>query len=200
MTNARSLALIPLPSDRPKTEQAAPEAREETRTDRFPVELAGLRPELKTRALALTHDEAVADDLVQDTLTRALERSDQFRPGTSLKAWATSILRNLLVDRWRRKSPLLGCDLERLAREEPSATLPSHLDLLDIEDVRSAMALLTPRSREIFELAYFLSLPHSAIAARFQVETATVGTSLFRSKAKLRAELERIFAERVGPK
>jgi RNA polymerase sigma-70 factor (ECF subfamily) len=179
MTNTPELALVPLPHH-------------------VAVELAGLRPVLKARALALAQCEAAADDLVQETLARALEHSRFFRPGSSLNAWTTSILRNLFVDGWRQKGPVLGCDLERFAPEEQPIAPRSCLDVLDVADLRRAMAILEPRQREIFELAYFCFQPHRAIAARFSVAIATVGTSLFRSRAKLRAELERTFEERLG--
>ena len=50
-------------------------------------ELAGLLPELRAYARFLVRDPAGSDDLVQDTVVRALASLQQFQAGTSLKAW-----------------------------------------------------------------------------------------------------------------
>jgi len=55
-------------------------------------------------ALSISRDPVLASDLVQDTFVRALERADQFRDGSSLRAWLRRILHNLAIDRVRRSS------------------------------------------------------------------------------------------------
>jgi len=52
-------------------------------------------PSLRAFALSLTNAREIADDLVQDTLVRALAKIDQFEPGTNMGAWLFMILRNL---------------------------------------------------------------------------------------------------------
>src|SRR5579883_3413352 len=64
--------------------------------------LVGLVPELRSRALRLCGSPATADDLVQDTIERALRFAGQYERGTNLRAWAQQILFSVFVTRWRR--------------------------------------------------------------------------------------------------
>ena len=61
-------------------------------------------PRLRRYARALLGDDGEADDLIQDTLERALARLQQWRDGDSPRKWLFSILHNLHVDGLRRKS------------------------------------------------------------------------------------------------
>ncbi len=87
--------------------------------------LAELVPYLRARALRLCGgDAATADDVVQDTLERALRFSHQYERGTNLRAWAAQVLFSVFVTRWRR------CRRERTAlsrlADDPCAwTVPS---------------------------------------------------------------------------
>jgi len=64
--------------------------------------LCALAPELRGRALRLAGDMATAEDLVQDTVERALKFADQYERGTNLRAWAYQILFSVFVTRYRR--------------------------------------------------------------------------------------------------
>lgn len=73
------------------------------RDDAFARQLVALRPEMRARALRLTRNEALADDLVQDAVERALKFRGQFQPGTNLKSWAQTIVFSVFVTGWRRR-------------------------------------------------------------------------------------------------
>ncbi len=60
-------------------------------------------PELRARALRLSGNPTLADDLVQDTIERALKFEGQYERGTNLRAWAFSILFSVFVTRYRQK-------------------------------------------------------------------------------------------------
>ncbi|MCU0308103.1 MAG: sigma-70 family RNA polymerase sigma factor [Thermoleophilia bacterium] len=66
--------------------------------------VAAETPGLYRFALSLTRDPVQAEDLVQDTFLRALERRGQFRGGSSVATWLHRILHNLAVDRSRRRA------------------------------------------------------------------------------------------------
>ena len=57
-------------------------------------EVVALIPALRAFAWSLSHNAADADDLVQDTLIKAWTHRDKFEPGTNLRAWLFTILRN----------------------------------------------------------------------------------------------------------
>jgi RNA polymerase sigma-70 factor (ECF subfamily) len=64
--------------------------------------LVRLMPELRARAMRLSASSATADDLVQDTLERALRFAGQYERGTNLRAWAHQILFSVFVTKYRR--------------------------------------------------------------------------------------------------
>ena len=98
-----ALALAPAPRPEPATDRPrrAPVVARDTRELR--AGLAQLVPELRGRAVRLCGDPAAADDIVQDTMERALRFADQYQRGTNLRAWAFQILFSVFVTRWRRR-------------------------------------------------------------------------------------------------
>jgi RNA polymerase sigma-70 factor (ECF subfamily) len=63
-------------------------------------------PHLRAFALRLSGNRALADDLVQETAIRALCNIDRFMPGTNMKAWLSTILRNLFYNEMRSRSAM----------------------------------------------------------------------------------------------
>ena len=66
-------------------------------------QIAALLPDLRAFARFLARDRTIADDLVQDAVVRALGALDQFQPGTNLKAWLLTIVRNAFYEQMRRQ-------------------------------------------------------------------------------------------------
>lgn len=79
-------------------------AVQEKRGASFHRELLKALPDLRGFARFLTRDAVTADDLVQDTVVRALAAQTQFQPGTTLKAWLFTIQRNAFYEQRRRSS------------------------------------------------------------------------------------------------
>lgn len=87
-------------------------------------------PSLYRFALALVRDEHLAADLTQDTLIRAIERSDQYRSDASLGGWLKRILRNLAIDRARRSErEVVVEDVETRWRDDEYTVDPA--DVID---------------------------------------------------------------------
>jgi RNA polymerase sigma-70 factor (ECF subfamily) len=72
----------------------------------FNAELVRLRPALYRQARRLCSNADLAEDLVQDTLLRAMDRKNSFRAGTNLRAWTFTILRNLFYAHWHKQKKL----------------------------------------------------------------------------------------------
>ena len=68
----------------------------------FKSELASLIPHLRAFARSLCGDATLADDLAQDAMLKAWKARDSYKPGTNMKAWAFTILRNLFYSEKRR--------------------------------------------------------------------------------------------------
>jgi len=85
-----------------------------------------LIPRLRRYARALTGERSAADDLVQDTLERALSRFHLWRQGSDLRAWLFTIMHNVYVNqtRSRIRHPSIPCRLRR-TRRTTSAWRPS---------------------------------------------------------------------------
>ena len=78
-------------------------------------------PSLRAFAISLCGNMGCADDLVQETLLRALAHIDSFRPGTNMPAWLFTILRNLFLSEYRKRRREVGDPDGRYAE-----TLKSH--------------------------------------------------------------------------
>ncbi len=66
--------------------------------------LLGNADPLRPFAVSLTHDQEIAKDLFQETLYRALTNQDKYSIGTNIKAWLFTIMRNIFINDYRRKS------------------------------------------------------------------------------------------------
>src|SRR5215204_4584468 len=77
-------------------------AKVKAETD-FRVDLLSATRNLRAFALSLVGDQDRADDLVQDTILRALQRRDRFVPGTKLQAWVFTLMRNLFYSEYRKR-------------------------------------------------------------------------------------------------
>ena len=85
----------------PVGEPAKPGKEECDMITTFSDEIVLTLPHLRAYARMVARDRVLADDLVQETVLRALVHADQFRPGTNLKAWLKTILRNSYINEKR---------------------------------------------------------------------------------------------------
>jgi RNA polymerase sigma-70 factor (ECF subfamily) len=166
----------------------------------FAVELVGQIPALHRGALRLTRHEADAQDLVQETMTRALERRAQFQPGTNLRAWLFTIQRSLFINAYRRRRQVawLG-SLEEEEREVEAALTTSSAEEAMLEgwvdeDLRGALAALPEHYREVVVLRDVAQRSYAQIAAQLACPPGTVMSRLHRGRALLRQVLEQRWA------
>jgi RNA polymerase sigma-70 factor (ECF subfamily) len=144
-------------------------------------------PRLRRYARALTGSREAADDLVQDTLERALRRSALFRPGGSARAWLFSIMHNLFVNgvrsaAVRRTSALLP------GHEQATVQDRNHENLV-MRDIGRALTLLPAEQREVVLLVGLEDLSYQETAKIIGAPTGTVMSRLSRGRERLRALL-----------
>jgi RNA polymerase sigma-70 factor (ECF subfamily) len=141
-------------------------------------------PGLLAVATALSGDDG--EDLVQDTMVKALIRWDQVgrleRPG----GWCHRVLINLCRNRWRRRR-IEARYLASLRREEPSTPAPSD----DVMEFWSAVRTLPQRPRLVVALFYAGDRTVAEVASILDVPEGTVRSDLTRARAALISRLEK---------
>ncbi|MFZ5508496.1 MAG: RNA polymerase sigma factor [Pseudomonadota bacterium] len=142
-------------------------------------------PRLRRYARALTGDPARADDLVQDTLERALGRFFLFRPG-NLRAWLFSIMHNLFINQAKARRDGLWEDEAVLAELPARATQD---DALEMRDLARCLQALPPQQREVLLLVGLEEMSYEEVARVLGVPLGTVMSRLFRARERLRGLL-----------
>ena len=161
----------------------ASEARVESPSSVFKDDLVAEIPGLRAFATSLCGSVTVADDLVQDTLLKAWSNSTKFQPGTSLRAWLFTILRNSYYSQYRRRVREVQDSDGVYARGIAVAgDQESHLDLADF---RKALSNLPPEQREVLTLVGASGLTYEEAAAICGVEVGTIKSRLSRARSRL---------------
>ena len=146
-------------------------------------QIASLLPELRGFARFLARDRAAADDLVQDAVMRALAALGQFQPGTSLKAWMFTILRNAFYEQIRRSKREAAAIEAKFDAEEH--TEPQQDARSDINDLQELIWTLPPLLREALILVGAQELSHDEAAAVCNVPVGTMKARLSRARVAL---------------
>lgn len=139
-------------------------------------------PRLRRYARALTGEMTRADDLVQDTLERALIKIDLWQPGSDLRAWLFTLMHNLFVNQIRSHRP-------------PDSALDDALDIpvsggqmeaLGARDIHAALARLPDQQREVMLLIGLEQFSYDEAARVIGVPVGTVMSRLSRARERMR--------------
>ena len=147
--------------------------------DELPEHLNALR----AFAISLTRNVAAADDLVQDTIVKAWTNLDKFQPGSNLRAWLFTILRNTFYSD-KRKTRREVADPEGIY----AASLcekPSHDGRLALADFRRAFDQLSPEHREVLILVGASGFAYEEASVMMGVAVGTVKSRANRARARL---------------
>jgi RNA polymerase sigma-70 factor (ECF subfamily) len=142
-------------------------------------------PRLRRYARALAGDSVRADDLVQDTLERALARFSLWRPG-NLRAWLFSIMHNVFVNQLKAARPV-DCPGDDAMPDLPVRA--AQADMLELRDLSRALRKLPPEQREVLLLTGLEDLSYAETAKVLGVPIGTVMSRLSRGRERLRALL-----------
>ena len=141
---------------------------------------------LRAFAISLCRNTAAADDLVQDTIVKAWTNIDKFQPGTNMRAWLFTILRNSYFSSLRKT---------RREVADPDGihaaglfTKPDHDGRLAFSDFRRAFDQLTPEHREVLILVGASGFSCEEAAGMIGVAEGTVKSRTSRARKRL-AEL-----------
>ena len=149
----------------------------------FHSELAGLVPNLRAFARTLSGNADAADDLVQETLVKAWRSRSSFAPGSNLKAWLFTILRNtFLSERRRRKFEVHDAEGKMAEQLSVNGAQSDHMDLLDFA---KAFALLPHEQREALTLVGAEGFSYEDAALTCGCAVGTIKSRVNRARAKL---------------
>jgi RNA polymerase sigma-70 factor, ECF subfamily len=155
--------------------------------------LVSLVPELRGRACRLSGDPTTAEDIVQDTVERALRFAKQYERGTNLRAWVYQILFSVFITRYRRSrrdknamralasDPCAWTIPERFASPEAAVSLTA--------TTQAKLAALPDSFRAVLELVDLDDLTYREAASELGVPVGTVMSRLHRGRKMLAAEL-----------
>ena len=146
-------------------------------------------------ALKLARSRDDAEDLVSDTYLRAIERWEQFRPGTNMRAWLFTILYHLFISRKRRidarevlstDDPNTPIAHEAVGESDPEgAFYDSFID----EEIVLAIEALPEEYRTAVLLSDVHGMRYAEIAEALDVPEGTVKSRLFRGRRVLQRRL-----------
>ena len=152
----------------------------------FQAELVRVLPNLRAFARSLSGNPDRADDLVQETLTKAWRHRDSFLAGTNLKAWLFTILRNVYLSELRKRKREVedkeGTMAERLS---VNGTQSGHMDMIDF---MAALAELPTDQREALLLVGAEGYAYEEAALMCGCAVGTIKSRVSRARARL-AEL-----------
>src|SRR3982074_2753867 len=142
-------------------------------------------PNLRRYARALVGDRDGADDLVQDTLERAVRKFHLWKPG-DLRAWLFSIMHNVFVNQLkaRKIAPQVEIDEELIAARIPTATS------VDVLDLQRALGTLAPEQREVVLLVALEDMTYSDVSRALGIPIGTVMSRPSRGRDKLRKVMD----------
>ncbi|TYP83949.1 MULTISPECIES: RNA polymerase sigma factor [Maritimibacter] len=145
-------------------------------------------PAMRAFAASLTRNSAAADDLVQDTIVKAWKNFDKFKPGTNLRAWLFTILRNTFYSDLRKKKREVE-DVDG-AMASTLSEKPHHDGRLAMADFEKVFAELPVEQREALILVGASGMSYEEAAETCGVAIGTIKSRINRGRARLAELLE----------
>ncbi|MEI6586737.1 MAG: RNA polymerase sigma factor [Sediminibacterium sp.] len=149
---------------------------------------------LKPFAFTLTRDNEAAKDLIQETLFRALANRDKYNTGTNIKAWLYTIMRNIFINNYRRKSKqntiFDNSPNEFLIDNNQGAVSNEAIAKLNMKEVQEAIYQLPVIFRNPF-LLYFDGFKYHEIADMLQEPLGTIKSRIHFARKLLKSQIQR---------
>jgi RNA polymerase sigma-70 factor (ECF subfamily) len=143
-------------------------------------------PRLRRYARALTRVSHRADDLVQDTLLRALTKLHLWQPGTDIRAWLFTIMHHQYINTVRREAheAAASVDIEHISSTLVSTTDPTaKRQLVELD---RALAQISTEQREVLLLVGLEGMDYESVSQILDVPIGTVRSRLSRGRERLR--------------
>lgn len=155
--------------------------------------IVAMMPALRIYARSLTMNRFEADDLVQEALIRAIEKSEQFRAGTNLRAWIFTILRNCFYSAYaKRRRETAGA--EDCVAGQAIGSAEAQMWHLAACEFRMALMELPLPYREALILVTVGGASYIEAAEILGCEIGTVKSRIHRARCRLKEQLGDMFA------
>ncbi len=141
------------------------------------------RARLFRMAYAWCHNRALADDLVQETLAKAMQKSDQLRDPKARDAWLFSILTNCYRDHFRRQRAMEDIDDIELLHDSTPESENSQIQI--VQKVRAAVARLPEGQRQVISLVDLEGFSYVEVSVILDIPIGTVMSRLCRARGAM---------------
>jgi RNA polymerase sigma-70 factor (ECF subfamily) len=145
-------------------------------------QLLEVRDRLRVYALSLTRDRDRAEDLLQDAFVRAVEKADQYKPGTNFAAWIFTLIRNRHYDGMRRLKNQPHVDIDGLTIPIPAR----QEDGIRFGDLARLLWKLPEQNRTILLMAGLEEMSLDEISGRTGIKVGTIKSKISRGRDFLR--------------
>ncbi len=143
---------------------------------------------LRQLAFTFARDKDNAQDLYQETVYKALAKFYQFKPGTNLKAWLSTIMRNTFINEYRKKK-FYTTPIETIQTTTCTPTEVNYsLSNLSIEEINNEMSSLNPKYKSVIEMC-IAGFSYEEIAAHLNLPLGTVKSRIHLGRKELRDKL-----------
>lgn len=162
----------------------------------FITQVGEIESFLRSFALSLTQNQTDSDDLVQDTLHRAMRNLDKYKDGTNFRAWMATIMKNIFINNYRRKSRQ-NTMLDGLDERTSTVIDRNHFEINTAASNLSEELIV----KEIDALKDDLRLPflmhvdgfkYEEIALQLDVPLGTIKSRIFHARRILRLRLTKL--------
>ncbi len=149
---------------------------------------------LKPFAITLTRDNEAAKDLIQETLYRALANKEKYNVGTNIKAWLYTIMRNIFINNYRRKSKQStifdSTPNEYLLNLNQTGVANEAIAGINLKEVQKALYHLPEIFRNPF-LLYFDGFKYHEIADMLSEPLGTIKSRIHFARKLLKTQIQR---------
>ena len=140
-------------------------------------------PSLRAFAISLCGNVDRADDLVQETMLRALANIHSFQPGTNMSAWLFTILRNLFRSEYRKRRREVEDTDGSFA--ESLKSHPEQIGHVEFQEFRTALAQLPAEQREALILVGASGFSYEEAAEICECAVGTIKSRVNRARSRL---------------
>ncbi|EKV32530.1 RNA polymerase sigma-70 factor, ECF family [Caenispirillum salinarum AK4] len=148
-----------------------------------------LIPDLKRYARSLTRTEDDANDLVQDCVERAIRKWHLYKPGTNLRSWLFTMMRNVFISQKRREAVSMRY-MQQAVHDENTAARPSQVHSVFLKETVAAMDGLSEQERAAVHMLGMEERSHHEAAEETHLPVGTMKSRLSRGRANLRTSMQ----------